>query len=51
MEKLFEHFLENCKPKLPIEDYRPCLSIYVVPNIPYAIVIWLADGTKNYIHI
>lgn len=44
--EIFRHFLENCEPKLPVEDYRPCVSMYGVPDIPYAIVIWLSDGTK-----
>lgn len=44
--EIFEHFLEKCETKSPIEDYRPCIPMYGVPDIPYAIVIWLADGTK-----
>ena len=44
--EIFKHFLENCEPKIAVEDYRPCVSMYGVPDIPYAIVIWLADGTK-----
>lgn len=44
--EIFNHFLENCETKLPVEDYRPCVSMYGVPDIPYAIVIWLAGGTK-----
>lgn len=44
--EIFEHFLEKCETKSPIEDYRPCIQMFGVPDIPYAIVIWLADGTK-----
>lgn len=44
--EIFEHFLEDFEPKLPIEDYRPCISMYGVPDIEYAIVIWLSNGTK-----
>lgn len=44
--EIFKHFLEKCETKLSVEDYRPCISMYGVPDIPYAIAIWLADGTK-----
>lgn len=49
--EIFEHFLEKCDPKLPVEDYRPACGLYIdgvddCTQIPNAIVIWLADGTK-----
>ena len=44
--EIFDNFLENCEPKIHVEDYKPCIPIYGVPYIPHAIVIWLADGTK-----
>lgn len=29
-----------------IDDYRPCMAMYGVPNIPNAIVVWLTNGSK-----
>ena len=33
-------------PEVMIDDYRPCVEMYDVPNIPNAIVIWLKNGAK-----
>lgn len=44
--EIFDHFLENFEPKIAVEDYRPCISMYGVPDIPHAIVIWLVNGAK-----
>lgn len=29
-----------------INDYRPCVEFYGVPNIPRAIVVWLNTGNQ-----
>lgn len=44
--EIYNHFLEQCETKFPIEDYRPCRQMYGVPDIPNAIVVWVSDGTK-----
>lgn len=29
-----------------LSDYRPCCSLFDVPDIPNAIIIWLKTGEK-----
>lgn len=29
-----------------VDDYRPCIKLFDVPNIPGAIVMWLKNGDK-----
>lgn len=43
-EDIYHLFLESTSiPKDMIADCRPCISMYGVPNIPGAIVVWLKD--------
>jgi hypothetical protein len=40
-------FLKDTKiPEKDINDYRPCIPMYDVPNIENAIVVWLKSGAK-----
>jgi len=50
--EIFKEFLAKTKiDGTMINDYRPCVEMYDVPNIDNAIVIWLTDGGKMiYIH-
>lgn len=45
--ELFENF-KKCFPDIQdqIIDYRPCDSMFNVPNISGAIVIWLSSGRR-----
>lgn len=47
--EIYDEFMSRCD--CEAVDYRPCCEIYDVPNIPFAIVVWLKDGGKIiYIH-
>lgn len=43
---LYKEFLEKFESTVGVEDYRPCVEMYGVPNIDSAIVMWLKDGTR-----
>lgn len=45
--KIYEQFLEETKIcREAIEDYRPCVQMYGVPDIPEGIVVWLKSGRR-----
>lgn len=46
--EIYEEFCKKC-PDAEVSDYRPAMPQYLpwlVKPIPYAIVVWLKDGTK-----
>lgn len=44
--EIFTEFTYVCECNKEIQDWRPCHEFYGVPRIPYAIVVWLEDGSK-----
>lgn len=47
--EIYKEFISKCT--CDVSDYRPCCELYDVPNIPNAIVVWLAHGGKLiYVH-
>lgn len=43
---IYREFCEKVHIDVSVEDWRPCIELYGVPNIPYAIVIGLEDESK-----
>lgn len=45
--EIYNQFLKDTKiNKYEIEDYRPTDSLFGVPYIPNAILVWLKSGNK-----
>jgi hypothetical protein len=44
---IYKQFIENTGiDPLKVNDYRPCCTLFDVPNLANAIVVWLNDGSK-----
>lgn len=45
--EIYKQFLEETKmDRKIIEDYRPCVEMYGVPDMPEGIVVWLKNGWR-----